>query len=248
MVSVVVGVYSLLTACLFSPLVAAIPACSISPVLVLVGLAMLGEAKEIQWWNMQDALPAFLCAVFQPFTYSVANGIYVGIGTSVVLFFTTGTFLKYLPGRKHEAEGTNGDQRSTPLLPPEEDGSAQAAGPKLGLGEQEAAAPGAEGASRVSVSRVGRAARLEATDLLVFLAARFGLDQEEVKQVVKQRILGGARDLEGHFFGGVGGFETAQAAEQLRSINPHHAPRLAAKARRARAAVAARQEREREQH
>ena len=46
---------------------------------------------------MLDALPAFLCAVFQPFTYSVANGIYAGVGMSLVLFFTTGEFVQHVP-------------------------------------------------------------------------------------------------------------------------------------------------------
>merc|ERR1712190_7522 len=80
----------------------AIPACAVAPVLILVGVSMVGEAREIAWWSTQEALPAFLCAVFQPFTYSVANGIYAGLGMSTVLFFTTGTFLTYLPNRRKQ--------------------------------------------------------------------------------------------------------------------------------------------------
>lgn len=44
-----------------------------------------------------DALPAFLCAIFQPFTYSVSNGIYAGVTMSFILFFSTGSFLAYIP-------------------------------------------------------------------------------------------------------------------------------------------------------
>jgi len=75
LVSLVIGIYSLLTAFVLSPLASAIPECAIAPVLVLVGVSMTGEAREIQWWNMLDALPAFLCAIFQPFTYSTCAQI-----------------------------------------------------------------------------------------------------------------------------------------------------------------------------
>jgi len=84
----------------------------VAPVLVLIGVSMMGEAKEVLWWNMQDALPAFLCAIFQPFTFSVANGIYVGVGMSFVLFFTTGTFLTYIPGLRAWYQGAEGSQRA----------------------------------------------------------------------------------------------------------------------------------------
>jgi len=100
--SLVVGFWCLLTAFVFSPMASAIPACAVAPVLILVGVSMVGEATEVAWWNTQEALPAFLCAVFQPFTYSVANGIYAGLGMSAVLFFTTGTFLAYLPNRRKQ--------------------------------------------------------------------------------------------------------------------------------------------------
>jgi len=96
--------WCLLTAFVFSPIASAIPPCAVSPVLILVGMSMLGEAREVAWWSTQEALPAFLCAVFPPFTYSVANGIYAGLGMSIVLFFTTGTFMAYLPGHRKQLE------------------------------------------------------------------------------------------------------------------------------------------------
>jgi len=97
-VSIVIGIYSLLTSVLLSPLISMIPPCAISPVLLLVGVSMMGEAAHVEWKNIQEALPAFLCAIFQPFTFSVAHGINAGVGTSIVLFFTTGRFLLYMPG------------------------------------------------------------------------------------------------------------------------------------------------------
>lgn len=102
-VSIVVGLLCIFTALFFSPLASMMPHCATAPVLLLVGVVMLGEAKEVRWWNIQEALPAFLCAILQPFTYSVSNGIYAGVGMSFVLFFTTGSFLESRtdPGRAH---------------------------------------------------------------------------------------------------------------------------------------------------
>lgn len=102
--SIVMGVWCLLTAVLLSPIAAAIPPCAVAPVLILVGVSMVGEAKEVAWWSMQEALPAFLCAVFQPFTYSVSNGIFAGMTMSCVLFFTTGEFVTYMPGYRQRIE------------------------------------------------------------------------------------------------------------------------------------------------
>lgn len=46
--------------------------------LVLVGAMMMGESTHIDWSSMLTAIPAFLTIVIQPFTFSIANGIYAG--------------------------------------------------------------------------------------------------------------------------------------------------------------------------
>lgn len=92
LVSIVLGLCCLLTALCFSPLAAEVPKAAIAPVLVLVGCSMMGEATEVRWSDTREAVPAFLCAVLQPFTYNIENGIYAGIAASVVLFITTGDF------------------------------------------------------------------------------------------------------------------------------------------------------------
>mmetsp|Transcript_53405 Transcript_53405/g.153180 ORF Transcript_53405/g.153180 Transcript_53405/m.153180 type:complete len:689 (-) Transcript_53405:67-2133(-) len=125
--SIVMGMWCLLTAFLLSPIAAAIPPCAVAPVLILVGVSMVGEAKEVAWWSMQEALPAFLCAVFQPFTYSVSNGIFAGMTMSCVLFFTTGEFVTYMPGYRQRIEaeveafitpavGTSETRSRTPMI------------------------------------------------------------------------------------------------------------------------------------
>jgi AGZA family xanthine/uracil permease-like MFS transporter len=50
-------------------------------VLVLVGAMMMGEASHLDWTRMTSAVPAFLTIVIQPFTFSIANGIYAGMAS-----------------------------------------------------------------------------------------------------------------------------------------------------------------------
>ncbi len=52
-----------------------------TPVLILVGAMMMGEAGHVDWTRMTTAVPAFLTIVVQPFTFSIANGIYAGLAS-----------------------------------------------------------------------------------------------------------------------------------------------------------------------
>lgn len=55
-----------------------VPAAATAPVLVLVGVMMMGESSHIGWGQMTTAVPAFLTIVMQPFTFSISHGIYAG--------------------------------------------------------------------------------------------------------------------------------------------------------------------------
>ncbi len=91
-----------------------IPGVATAPVLVLVGAMMMGESKHIDWAHMNVAVPAFLTMVIQPFTFSIANGIYAGLLFSVLLFFLTGEFIPFFksvfgmtkPGEEDDLEAT----------------------------------------------------------------------------------------------------------------------------------------------
>jgi AGZA family xanthine/uracil permease-like MFS transporter len=77
-------------------LLQAIPQVATAPVLVLVGAMMMGESTHIDWSSMMTAVPAFLTIVIQPFTFSIANGIYAGLVMSILLYLLTGSFLETL--------------------------------------------------------------------------------------------------------------------------------------------------------
>ncbi|XP_023553604.1 adenine/guanine permease AZG1-like isoform X1 [Cucurbita pepo subsp. pepo] len=69
----------------FTPLLASIPAWAVGPPLILVGVLMMKAVVEIEWNDMQQAIPAFMTLILMPLTYSIAYGLIGGIGTYVVL-------------------------------------------------------------------------------------------------------------------------------------------------------------------
>ena len=77
-----------------SPVFGNIPVEATSPVLILIGAAMMGEASEIDWSCMYQALPGFLTLTIMPFTFSIPNGIVFGTVFLVILYLTTGQFLR----------------------------------------------------------------------------------------------------------------------------------------------------------
>ena len=87
--SVVTGVLFLL-ATFFTPLVAAIPSEAAVPALVLVGFLMMQQVTDIDWRDVEIAIPAFLTVVLMPFTYSISVGIGAGFVAYVLIKLVVG--------------------------------------------------------------------------------------------------------------------------------------------------------------
>lgn len=68
-----------LAAIIFAPVVSIVPGAATAPALIFVGILMLGNIKEVDFSDMTNALPAFCTIVFMPFTYSIANGVAMGL-------------------------------------------------------------------------------------------------------------------------------------------------------------------------
>jgi AGZA family xanthine/uracil permease-like MFS transporter len=66
-------------ALLFAPIFVAVPAAATAPALVVVGAFMMRGVLEIDWRRFEEALPALLCVGAMPFTFSIANGLALGI-------------------------------------------------------------------------------------------------------------------------------------------------------------------------
>lgn len=80
-----------LAAIFFAPLFLAIPFCATAPAFVVVGFFMMQQVGEIDWnKDPAGALPAYITIIAMPLTYSVADGIALGIISYVVLHTVTG--------------------------------------------------------------------------------------------------------------------------------------------------------------
>ncbi|RGI30741.1 NCS2 family permease [Melissococcus sp. OM08-11BH] len=75
--SVVVAAMFLLSSFL-SPVVGAVPTQATAPALILVGVMMMASFKEIEWTNLEDAIPAFFTSIFMGLAYSISYGIAAG--------------------------------------------------------------------------------------------------------------------------------------------------------------------------
>lgn len=88
--AVVTGLLFIL-ALILAPLAGLIPDAATAPALIIVGLLMVSAIKEIDFEDFTEGLPAFMCIIMMPFTYSIANGVAAGI-----IFYT---LLKVLTGK-----------------------------------------------------------------------------------------------------------------------------------------------------
>ena len=83
--SIVTGLLFLL-ALVLSPIFLAIPSFATAPALIMVGCMMMkGSAKQIDWDDFSEAIPAFMVIIMMPFAYSIATGIAYGFVTYTLI-------------------------------------------------------------------------------------------------------------------------------------------------------------------
>ena len=74
-----------LVAMFFSPIFVAIPSCATAPALLYVGYLMLGAAKEIDFFDIGEGLPAFITIAMMPLAYSIGDGLLFGVISYVII-------------------------------------------------------------------------------------------------------------------------------------------------------------------
>lgn len=75
-----------------SPIFLLIPSAATSGALVMVGVLMLDSIKEINLKDLSDSFPAFITMITMVLTYSIADGICLGILSYVVIKIFTGNY------------------------------------------------------------------------------------------------------------------------------------------------------------
>ncbi|MBQ8812777.1 MAG: NCS2 family permease [Bacteroidales bacterium] len=97
------GMTALVVACcfavalFFSPLFLSIPSAATAPALIIVGLLMMEPVKNIPFEDFSESIPAFTCMIMMPLTYSISNGILLGMIAYVLMNLICGKVKKLSP-------------------------------------------------------------------------------------------------------------------------------------------------------
>ena len=97
------GLTAMTTAVLFavslllSPIFLAIPSFATAPALIVVGFYMFTNVVHIDFSDMTEAIPCYICIVAMPLFYSISEGISMGIISYVIINACTGKAKKVTP-------------------------------------------------------------------------------------------------------------------------------------------------------
>lgn len=75
-----------------APFFLSVPGAATAPVLILVGLMMMSQVQKIDFANYSESIPAFLCIVMMPLSYSISEGIALGMIAYVLLHLCAGKY------------------------------------------------------------------------------------------------------------------------------------------------------------
>ena len=94
--AVFIGIFFIISM-IFSPLLAVIPTTVTAPALIIVGVLMAGNLKKIHWEKFEIALPAFLTVVGMPLTYSISDGLALGMIAYPITMIASKQYKKVTP-------------------------------------------------------------------------------------------------------------------------------------------------------
>ncbi len=92
------GLTSMVTGFLFlisiflAPIFITIPSFATAPALIFVGFLMISSILEIDFRDLTEAIPAYLCLLIMPLTYSISDGIAIGSISYVIIAVFTGKY------------------------------------------------------------------------------------------------------------------------------------------------------------
>jgi AGZA family xanthine/uracil permease-like MFS transporter len=95
--SAVVTALMFLAALLFTPIIGMVPSFATAPALIVVGVYMFKNVKEIDMGDFEVAVPAFITIVTMPLTYSISTGLSLGFMSYVIVSVAAGDIKKVKP-------------------------------------------------------------------------------------------------------------------------------------------------------
>ena len=94
--SIVTGLLFLVSI-FFAPIFTAIPGFATAPALIFVGFLMVSSVIKVDFSDLTEAVPAYLCMLAMPLMYSIAEGIAMGVVSYVVINLLCGKAKKITP-------------------------------------------------------------------------------------------------------------------------------------------------------
>lgn len=82
----------------FAPFFLAIPSSATAPALILVGLMMMSSVVKVNFNDYSEAIPAFICIIFMPLSYSISDGIVMGHLSYILVNLFSGKYKKVSVG------------------------------------------------------------------------------------------------------------------------------------------------------
>lgn len=81
----------------FAPLALVIPSAATSPVLIYIGINMLSGMRNINYSDITEYIPAFICVTFTIFANNIANGICAALPAYLIMKIAAGQVRKISP-------------------------------------------------------------------------------------------------------------------------------------------------------
>ncbi len=69
----------------FAAFISAVPSAATAPTLVVVGVMMMSSFKDIDWNDLDEAIPAFFAGIFMALCYSISYGIAAGFIAYIIV-------------------------------------------------------------------------------------------------------------------------------------------------------------------
>ena len=86
-----------LIAIFFAPIFTAIPRFATAPALIFVGFLMVSAILQVDFEDVTEAVPAYLCFLSMPLMYSISEGIAIGVISYVIMNLACGKSKKITP-------------------------------------------------------------------------------------------------------------------------------------------------------
>ncbi len=86
-----------LIAIFFAPIFTAIPGFATAPALIFVGFLMVSAILKVDFEDVTEAVPAYLCFLSMPLMYSISEGIAIGVISYVIINLCCGKSKKITP-------------------------------------------------------------------------------------------------------------------------------------------------------